>query len=391
MPEYANYRVEIEGTEGFRLDTDLLDTGLLGYLAQDVTEYVRSININSGRSNDQDKFTAGTMSVVFDNRTRMFDPDPSSGNPWYLIIKPRKKIVAYAYAPGRTYLTNEQFVGFIDDWSFSYDVSGESLATAQASDALSILATQDITLTSPPVEKSDARFRRVLTNSQVGWPLENFYSQGAAFNMNNASYSGNALEYLQSIAASEAGFAFVTQNGVIRFYGWNYFTGIPTVITFGYVDDTLFVPFTNIETVYGTEQLTNYATVISPAGTAISQDLPSQLENRITSSSADVLTSNLPEMQLLADLLISTYKEPLFRIDSLTVSIPGVFKTLGANYVDGLLDLDIGYSNEVTWKPNNIGGEFYRQVVIVGRKVSITPDNFDITYNFIPYITRSAY
>ena len=41
----------------------------------DVTEYVRNVSTNRGRSTELDTYSAGTCSVLFDNRTRVFDPE----------------------------------------------------------------------------------------------------------------------------------------------------------------------------------------------------------------------------------------------------------------------------------------------------------------------------
>ena len=45
-----------------------------GATTYDVTAYVKSLNVDRGRSRELDKFDAGTFSVAFENRTRYFDP-----------------------------------------------------------------------------------------------------------------------------------------------------------------------------------------------------------------------------------------------------------------------------------------------------------------------------
>ena len=131
------YKVEIEGNSGFILDTDLLDTGRLGYLTTDVTSYVRSVSVNRGKSTDLDEYTAGQMSVVFDNRDRAFDPDYTS-SPLYGAIVPRRRIRFSAGYDANS--LQSQFFGFIDDWNFDYDVSGDSTASASCSDAFTVFS-----------------------------------------------------------------------------------------------------------------------------------------------------------------------------------------------------------------------------------------------------------
>jgi hypothetical protein len=45
-----------------------------GATTYDVSQYVRSVSIDRGRSRELDRFEAGTFSVAFDNRLRYFDP-----------------------------------------------------------------------------------------------------------------------------------------------------------------------------------------------------------------------------------------------------------------------------------------------------------------------------
>lgn len=386
----ATFMVEIEGNDGFILDTDLLDTGRLGYLTTDVTSYVRSVSLNRGKSTDLDRFTAGQLSVVFDNRSRAFDPDFTS-SPLYGAIVPRRKIRFWAGYDANS--LHSQFYGFIDDWNFAYDVNGDSTASASCSDAFTVLANQTVTLTSPTAELSDDRISRVLTNSQVAWPLADYFSEGAAFTMNSVSYSGGALDYIQQVADSENGMVYVSRSGVLTFLGWNEWAGslsFPPEFFFG--DDGSFnrVPFTSIETTYGTEQLYNYVTVTGSAGTVTSQDVTSQNEYRIASTSIDVLTNGTAQMQVLADYTISKYKDPIFRVASLGVSAEGISRMAeGSALLTSVFQADFGWVTEIDWTPNQIAPESQRLAVIIGKNIQATPDRCDITFNFIPLDNRS--
>ena len=385
------YKVEIEGNSGFILDTDLLDTGRLGYLTTDVTSYVRSVSVNRGKSTDLDEYTAGQMSVVFDNRDRAFDPDYTS-SPLYGAIVPRRRIRFSAGYDANS--LQSQFFGFIDDWNFDYDVSGDSTASASCSDAFTVLANQNITLTTPASELSDARITRVLTNSQVAWPLSNFFSEGAAFTMNSTTYTGNALSYLQQIAASENGMIYVNRSGVITFLGWNEWAGYigdyPPEFFFGDDGSSSRVPFTNIETTYGTEQLYNYVTVTGSAGTVTAQDVTSQIAYQIASTNIDVVTAGTAQMQVLADYTITKYKDPIFRVSSLTVSLDGVEDmAAGSALATSVFQADFGWVTEIDWTPNRIGTQTQRLAVIVGKNIQASPDRCDITFRFIPLDNRS--
>ena len=383
------YKVEIEGNSGFILDVDRLDVGVLGYLSTDITSYVRSVSTNRGKSSSLDEFTAGKMTVVFDNRTRVFDPQ-NTASPLYGSIVPRRKLRFYA---GKSSADIEsQFVGFIDDWSFQYDVAGDSTATASASDAFTILATQNITLTTPPSENAVERVRRVLANSQVAW-TEGFFSDGSPFTAGTASYIGNALSYIQSIIASERGYFYVTQSGDLRYDGWNHFSySTPYGLPIGDQLDGNHIPFVSIETTYDTDQLYNYVTVQSYGGTVISQNVSSQQVYRIASETFDVTTAGTAQMQVLADYLISNYSTPRFRVESVTIAMddPRIDPVWGDG-ITTVLQHDIGGNIALTWTPNGVGSAVSLTGYIIGKKIQATPNDCTITFSISGDDTRNVY
>jgi hypothetical protein len=390
MPNGYTYKVEIEGNAGFILDADLLDTGLLGYVPTDVTQYVRSISVKTGRSTLQDKFTAGQMSIVFDNRARVFDPNYTP-SPIYGAVKPRNRvrfaiITDYYPDPGLGI-----FVGFIDDWSFDYDVSGESTATASCSDAFTVLANQNLTLTTPTAETTDDRFFRALSASSVAWPLELATTQSTAFTMGTASYSGDALSYLQQLADSERGYLAVI-DGVVILWGWNWFTPIydSTFVTFSDSDSTK-IPFTNLQTSYDTNQFYNYVTVSGYPGTAVVQDTTSQTNYGISAEEFPVLQSGTAQIGVVANHIINTFAEPRFRVSSLTVSLENQQVQKLTHGVSNVINMYIGTYVGVSWTPNAIGTAVYNDGYIIGIDVTAEPDRCDLTFSISGDDTRTAY
>lgn len=390
------YKVELEGNDGFVLDTDLLDTGRLGYLSTDVTSYVRSVSCKRGKSTNLDRFTAGQLSVVFDNRDRTFDPSYVS-SPLYGAIVPRRRIRFYAGYDSNS--LHSQFVGFIDDWNFDYDVSGDSTATASASDAFTVLANQNVTLTTPTQEDSDARILRVLTNSQVAWPLEDYFETGAAGICNTVSYSGNALDYLLQVAESEQGLLYVNRSGVLTFLGWNYFTtpaGVTADLPFSDSGTSTVLPFSALETNYGTEQLYNYVTVTGSPGTVTSQDVTSQIDYRVSAYDLATLCAGTARMQLLADNLIATYKDPVFRVSGVEVPIEGYERYYAPNTATGsaaisaIFQADFGYTASIDWTPNGLGSALFSLGVVIGKTIQATPERLDVNFELGPYQYRSV-
>lgn len=103
----------------------------------DVSADVRDISTSTGRNNELDEFTAGSMSVVLDNRTRKYDPEYSSGA-YYGNIKPGKKIRLSFVHDSNTY---REWTGYIDEWQQAYEMSNsDAECILKCSDAFSILS-----------------------------------------------------------------------------------------------------------------------------------------------------------------------------------------------------------------------------------------------------------
>jgi hypothetical protein len=93
--------------------------------------------VKRGRNRELDRFSAGQLSVVLNNETRLFDPlndsSPYAGN-----IIPRRAIRLITGGV-------VQFTGVIEDWDFDYSTSGESKASIKAADAFTLFAQQSLT------------------------------------------------------------------------------------------------------------------------------------------------------------------------------------------------------------------------------------------------------
>lgn len=102
----------------------------------DLSARVRSLSTRRGRVSEQDRFQAGTASIVFDNRDRYLDPS-YMGSPWYGFILPMRRInIQWTYA-GTTY---DQFTGYVDGWPQAYTNPSDATVTVTATDAFKFLA-----------------------------------------------------------------------------------------------------------------------------------------------------------------------------------------------------------------------------------------------------------
>ena len=101
----------------------------------DVTEYVRSVSTNRGRSSELDEFVTGSANVVLSNGNRIFDPDNQEG-PYFGDLTPGRPLKISATYSGST---KDIFFGFIDEWQQEYNYTFDSTANISASDAFKVL------------------------------------------------------------------------------------------------------------------------------------------------------------------------------------------------------------------------------------------------------------
>ena len=185
----------------------------------DITADVISITTNRGKDPDQDTFNSATCSIELNNQTRKYDPSyPAS--PYQGQIVPTGQL--------RVFSNDEPiFTGFITDWNFSYNPTGESIAEIVAADAFWNLNNQALTDYSPVQQLSSERITSVLSRAEVGgtavWPAsQRVISTGlATVGDYDVSDGTNVLSYLQEVEKAEPGRLFIDKSGRIVFRSRN--------------------------------------------------------------------------------------------------------------------------------------------------------------------------
>lgn len=341
--------VDLGILEGFTLDdpvAGVLDNTeyLLGDVTfVDVTDRVRSVEINRGRSSDLDVFDAGQATIQLNNFDRAFDPK-FSGSPFDGFIKPRQ--------PVRVFTNGElQFTGSVDDWSLSYPSPVESYASITASDGFAKLARQVVGFGTAVQEFSGVRIEAVLDYPSVAWPeTARDIDTGKSLLAGEVFDGENALQYLQSVAQSEQGALFISKSGRLVFKDRG--TSITSDGALVFSDAGNGVPYINLEVSYSSDKLFNAAIVSSPnAGTATSSNLASQLEYGVFEYKRDTLLDNSAQLQEVADFIVGRYGVPEYRFEQLTVQLDG----LSTNYLNDVLNLDLADIVQVEFTPNNVG------------------------------------
>jgi hypothetical protein len=329
----------------------------------DITDRLVSATTSRGKNTALDRIDAGQLNIVLDNFDRLFDPLYEDGFYYSQLIPGREIRISCNGFP--------VIYGFVDDLDIAYEPGNRSIVSFQASDALSNLTINNLPEVTPTVELSGARVTRILDLPEVAWPTDKrSIDTGNSFMSDTDISEGTqAVAYLQLVATSEAGEVFVSKDGNFVFKARN---SPPGVIDLFFTDEDSIpgyttVPFSELEVVYGSEQLYNRIVLSNDfplfPEEAIAEDAESQLVYGARSYTADGLLNNDPEdLQFLADFLLARFKEPQYRFSSLSV----VMDVLTEAQQNEVLDLEIGDIVQVKFTPSGIPPAIEQYVRVIG-------------------------
>jgi hypothetical protein len=306
---------------------------LSGDLLVDVTGWVRSINAKRGRSRQLEKFTAGTCSVVLDNRQRLFDPTMAE-SPFFGSIVPRKQVVVSKNGI-------PVFSGNVQDWNFDYSVNGDSTATMENSDGFAFISQRSVPTGARTSQLTGARVSAIL--DAIFWPAgqRDIDTGSKTLTADTIAANTNALNYLQKVETSENGALFIGRDGNFTFKdsAARPFTGV----TFGPAG----VPFIDYKVVYGTEELWNRVKVTWASGTETAEDATSQDTYGVFETTYETLLSTNTAAQNLAAELLAQYKDPTYRVDEITVRVDGI----NSGSQSQVMSLELADKILVEWTP----------------------------------------
>jgi len=347
--------------EAGRLDNTEYRLG--GTIFYDVTDRVKSYQIDRGKPRRFSTFPAGAAGVRFNNHDRAFDPtypdSPFAGN-----IIPRREIRITAG-------TVVQFTGFIDDWNLTYTVDGNSIADAVAKDVTSFFAKQTITAGTPVQERTSERINEVLSDPEVNWAesLRDIEDGTVDVGTQEITDSTNALNYMQKVTETEGGLLFINRDGEVAFRNRVQAPSSSDLLTFGQGTG---IPYSGLQVVYGAELLYNEVVIANVGGgTATANDIASQGEYGIRNLSiTDLLGATDAQSVDLAVKYADLYSAPEYRIERLDIQL----HDLDPAEQDQVLDLEIGKVCKVLFTPNGIGDPIERFLTVISIKHDVNPE-----------------
>jgi hypothetical protein len=342
--------------QGFTLDDavkGVLDNTsfiLGGELFYEITDRLTGVSVKRGKSQALDRIDAGIADITLNNNDREFDPlYPDSL--YYGFLVPRKKVRITA---------NDKpvFFGFIEDLDLNYLPANRSTVSISVADALSQFTNTAIEDYTPVSQLSGARVNAVLDLPNIGWSSsERRIDDGNSIMLDADVADGTgALDYLKLVAISEQGNFFIGKDGAVVFQERNTSTNAVDLIFTDDLTPSAFtkIPFSRVTNVYGSENLYNQITVTNAdtvPDEVYTEDLISiGAYGARAYSVSGVLIQNTTELEDMANRLLFTYSEPLYRFDSISVELDRL-STLDQNAV---LDLEIGDIVQVEFTPNGI-------------------------------------
>jgi hypothetical protein len=312
--------------------------------------------------------------VTLHNDDRTFDPFYSD-SPFFSQILPRKQVVIE---------TNgiRQFTGYIDDWDLTYELGGKSFASISCIDGFLQLSATQLPEFTNVSQLSGDRIIDIINRPEVAWPAgERDIDAGQeTLQADTVAENTNVLQYLQLIESTEPGALFMSKSGALTFR--DRITIPPLVDTLIFADDERAesVGYSDIEVVYGSENLYNRVIVTRESGTPQTVDNPaSQAIYGVQTLSLDgLLLTTDDDSLLLANYLLGRYDQPELRFSSLRVNLHDKNTADQAE----LLAVEIQDVIKIIFTPNGIGEAIDRYGLVTGIKHSIGIDTHTVTFDF---------
>jgi len=335
-----------------------------GTIFFDVTNRVKSFQVDRGKPRRFSTFPAGAAGIRFNNHDRAFDPtypdSPFNGN-----IIPRREIRV-------TSGTVVQFTGYIDDWNLTYTVDGNSVADAVAKDVTSFFSKQTLTPQTPDEQLISDRLNAVLNDSEVNWSttLRDIETATKRVGTQQIDAGANALNYMQKVTETEGGgLLFINKDGEVAFRNAAQVARSDELTIFGQGTG---IPYSGIQVVYGAELLYNEVVISNVGGgTATASNLPSQGEYGIRNLSiTDLLGATDQQSVDLAVKYADIYSEPEYRVERLDVQVHDLEPAQQAE----VLGLELGSVCKVEFTPNGIGDPIERFLVVISIKHDVNPE-----------------
>jgi hypothetical protein len=300
----------------------------------------------------------------------------------------------YAYL-GNSYVFGGYVRGYVGTINIYYNlldrngllVGGTAFAISPASTAtwtniMRVVATPD------PADVVGRIYLAAVITSGTAYPSVRFYGSnwkveaGTAFtNYFDGNYNPDQSTSDIKYAVSWAGEAYKSMSGQVTSVASS--ATAPPVYSFADANSQstfagTAIPFTDLQVVYGSEQLYNQIQVAGINATAIVNDVPGQSNYGIRSySQTDNLSTSTTRPAQIASEFLSQFRLPEYRAEQLTIALEAL-TTAQQNMV---LGVDIRDVVRVAFKPSNTGFSVDKYYQVLGVSSDSDVERDSVTFN----------
>lgn len=309
----------------------------------DISQYVRSINISRGRSNELGQFTAGSCELLLSNADNRFNPTQTTH--YYdstnnrSKIQPLKSVKVTARYDSVDYVI---YYGFLDRIPVSYPARGaDSVVRFTAIDAFKIFQAQTLQSVgwrlgqvgfgelgvstrlgyNDAVELTSIRLARLLNS--IGFPSANRDINVGTLNIQQQPLTTNLLTAMRQCETAENAQFFIASDGKATFRNRDYklsnTKAVNVQATFDNSGSNL--PYSDVSTSFDTEEVRNvYEWTRNGGITQYVADADSVA--RYTAKTNTLTTLNTSDANVLSIIQqkLSETALPIVRIDSLVIN-----------------------------------------------------------------------
>lgn len=226
----------------------------------------------------------------------------------------------------------------------------------------------------------------------IGWPVaDRSIAVGKAVLGNATLDSETALPMLKKLETSEQGYLFVGPNGWVTFQNRHQrLTSTASLVSQATFGDTAGTPYADVTLPYNDNSVTNRvkgnrvgsSTVLEVTDAA---SIATYLERAIYFP--DLLQGTDLEVVDFINWRLSHYKDPLLRIDAMTVNP----RKIPATMFPQVLGLNYGSRVTVVRNPQGVGSAITKDVHIEGINHTITTDSWLTSYYLSPADTQTYF
>lgn len=208
------------------------------------------------------------------------------------------------------------------------------------------------------------------------WPSTERNVQTGNSTLQAASFDGSILDHLQDVALSEQGRFFVGNDGRVTFTARQSTLAAQAAVTFR--DTTAGVQFSDLAFSYDDGLIRNSVTAQRKNGGQVTVQDATSVDRYFerSYSQSTLLYANDNQTRDFATWVVNRFKDPLLRVESMTV-LPERNPTQLYPVVG---QLDLGTVVTVVRTPQNVGTAISATVTIEGVTERITPDRYEVVY-----------